>query len=42
VPFFIDIYIDDPLRYQDNKAEFKSALLNRFVELQQQAIRKSS
>lgn len=40
VPFFIDIYIDDPLRFQDNKAAFKAALLNRFVELQLQATRK--
>ncbi len=40
IPFFIDIYVDDPLFYQTDKAAFKAALLQRFLDLQQQATRK--
>ncbi|MCG8709383.1 1-acyl-sn-glycerol-3-phosphate acyltransferase [Brenneria sp. 4F2] len=40
VPFFIDIYIDDPLFFEADKVSFKSNLLNRFLALQQHATRK--
>ncbi|BET43284.1 lysophospholipid acyltransferase family protein [Atlantibacter hermannii] len=40
VPFFIDIYVDDPLFYHADKAVFKQTLLQRFLNLQQQATRK--
>lgn len=40
VPFFIDIFIDDPLFYDADKIVFKQSLFNRFVTLQQQATRK--
>ncbi|MDX5629860.1 MULTISPECIES: lysophospholipid acyltransferase family protein [unclassified Brenneria] len=40
VPFFIDIYIDDPLFFNADKASFKDKLLNRFLALQQHATRK--
>ncbi|KAB8312156.1 1-acyl-sn-glycerol-3-phosphate acyltransferase [Erwinia endophytica] len=40
VPFFIDIYIDDPISFDSDKVLFKRTLLNRFVLLQQHAIRK--
>lgn len=40
VPFFIDIFIDEPLFYDADKAKFKHSLLTRFVILQQQATRK--
>ncbi|MEE3663882.1 lysophospholipid acyltransferase family protein [Brenneria sp. g21c3] len=40
VPFFIDIYIDDPLFFDADKASFKDKLLNRFLALQQHATRK--
>lgn len=40
VPFFIDIFIDDPLLYDRDKAAFKQALLNRFALLQQQVTRR--
>lgn len=42
VPFFIDIFIDDPLFYDAEKVTFKQLLLNRFVALQQLATRKTS
>lgn len=41
VPFFIDIYVDDPILFESDKAAFKQALLNRFVSLQQQTTRKT-
>lgn len=41
VPFFIDIFIDEPLFCTADKATFKQSLLNRFVSLQQQATRKT-
>lgn len=40
VPFFIDIFIDEPLYYDPDKATFKQSLFTRFVTLQQQATRK--
>lgn len=40
VPFFIDIFIDEPLFYDADKAMFKQLLFTRFVTLQQQATRK--
>jgi 1-acyl-sn-glycerol-3-phosphate acyltransferase len=40
VPFFIDIFIDEPLFYDMDKATFKQSLFNRFITLQQQATRK--
>jgi 1-acyl-sn-glycerol-3-phosphate acyltransferase len=40
VPFFIDIFIDEPLFYNADKVTFKQSLFTRFVTLQQQAIRK--
>lgn len=41
IPFFIDIYIDDPLFYRADKAAFKETLLQRFLALQQQAARRT-
>lgn len=40
VPFFIDIFIDEPLFHDADKSKFKDSLLTRFVILQQQATRK--
>ncbi|MGL4430105.1 MAG: lysophospholipid acyltransferase family protein [Silvania sp.] len=40
VPFFIDIFIDEPLFYDADKVTFKQSLFARFVTLQQQATRK--
>ncbi|MEJ5112064.1 lysophospholipid acyltransferase family protein [Erwinia billingiae] len=40
VPFFIDIFIDEPLFYDADKVSFKQLLFTRFVTLQQQATRK--
>ncbi|MGV3345818.1 lysophospholipid acyltransferase family protein [Enterobacteriaceae bacterium LUAb1] len=40
VPFFIDIFIDEPLFYDADKITFKQSLFTRFVTLQQQATRK--
>lgn len=40
VPFFIDIFIDEPLFYDADKVTFKQSLLTRFVTLQQQATKK--
>ncbi|BBV75032.1 1-acyl-sn-glycerol-3-phosphate acyltransferase [Raoultella planticola] len=40
VPFFIDIFIDEPLFYDADKVTFKHSLFTRFVTLQQQATRK--
>lgn len=40
VPFFIDIFIDEPLFYDADKVTFKQSLFTRFVTLQQQATRK--
>lgn len=40
VPFFIDIFIDEPLFYDADNAMFKQLLFTRFVTLQQQATRK--
>ena len=40
VPFFIDIFIDEPLSYDADKVTFKQSLLTRFVALQQQATRR--
>lgn len=40
VPFFIDIFIDEPLFYDASKVTFKQSLFTRFVTLQQQATRK--
>lgn len=40
VPFFIDIFIDEPLFYDADKVAFKQSLFTRFVTLQQQATRK--
>lgn len=40
VPFFIDIFIDDPVFYDADKVTFKQSLLNRFIALQQLATRK--
>ncbi|CAM8298247.1 hypothetical protein ENASMM143B3_04920 [Enterobacter asburiae] len=37
VPFFIDIFIEEPLFYDADKVNFKQSLLTRFVTLQQQA-----
>jgi len=37
VPFFIDIYVDDPLYYLDDKSVFKEQLKQRFEQLQRQA-----
>lgn len=40
VPFFIDIFIDEPLFYDADKVTFKQSLFTRFVTLQQQATRR--
>lgn len=40
VPFFIDIFIDEPLFYDADKATFKQSLFTRFITLQQQATRR--
>lgn len=40
IPFFIDIYIDAPLFFENDKTAFKNALLERFIALQQHATRK--
>lgn len=40
VPFFIDIFIDEPLFYDADKVTFKQMLFTRFVTLQQHATRK--
>lgn len=40
VPFFIDIFIDEPLFYDADKVTFKQSLFTRFITLQQQATRK--
>lgn len=40
VPFFIDIFIDEPLFYDADRVTFKQSLFTRFVTLQQQATRK--
>ncbi|WP_039056300.1 lysophospholipid acyltransferase family protein [Enterobacter sp. Bisph1] len=40
IPFFIDVYIDDPLFYEADKEGFKNKLLGRFLSLQQQATKK--
>ncbi|HEP0586326.1 TPA: lysophospholipid acyltransferase family protein [Klebsiella aerogenes] len=40
VPFFIDIFIDEPLFYDAEKVTFKQSLFTRFVTLQQQVTRK--
>lgn len=40
VPFFIDIYIDEPMFYEADKVSFKKILLNRFIALQQNIIRR--
>jgi 1-acyl-sn-glycerol-3-phosphate acyltransferase len=40
VPFFIDIFIDDPVLYHADKVTFKQSLLNRFVALRELATRK--
>ncbi|WP_226571548.1 lysophospholipid acyltransferase family protein [Mangrovibacter yixingensis] len=40
VPFFIDIYVDNPLHSDADKNRFKQDLLNRFIALQQLATRK--
>jgi len=40
VPFFIDIFIDEPLFYDADKVAFKQSLFTRFVTLQQQVTRK--
>lgn len=40
VPFFIDIFIDEPLFYDADKVTFKQSLLTRFVTLQQLATKK--
>ena len=37
---FIDIFIDEPLFYDADKATFKQSLFTRFVTLQKQATRK--
>lgn len=37
VPFFIDVYVDEPLFYHQDKALFQEQLRQRFVTLQQQA-----
>lgn len=42
VPFFIDVYVDDPLFYEDDKIAFKTALLNRLLALRDVATRKIS
>lgn len=42
IPFFIDIFIDEPLFFEDDKVSFKRSLLNRFTTLQQLATRKMS
>ncbi|WP_048224300.1 lysophospholipid acyltransferase family protein [Enterobacter quasiroggenkampii] len=42
VPFFIDIFIDEPLFYDADKVTFKQSLFTRFVTLQQQATRKTT
>ncbi|WP_312829605.1 lysophospholipid acyltransferase family protein [Pantoea anthophila] len=40
VPFFIDIFIDEPLFYDADKVTFKQSLFTRFVTLEQKATRK--
>lgn len=42
IPFFIDIFIDEPLFFEDDKVSFKRSLLIRFITLQQLATRKMS
>ncbi|WP_145539230.1 lysophospholipid acyltransferase family protein [Yersinia kristensenii] len=40
VPFFIDIYVDKPLYFHDDKQIFRTELQQRFITLQQLATRK--
>ncbi|MFA3778429.1 lysophospholipid acyltransferase family protein [Yersinia sp. 1652 StPb PI] len=40
VPFFIDIYVDKPFYYHDDKQVFRTELQQRFIILQQLATRK--
>lgn len=42
VPFFVDIYVDEPLFYIDNKVTFKQELTERFTLLQQKSINKDN
>jgi len=42
VPFFIDVYIDDPIPFDNDKVIFKDALLKNFISLQKQATRRVS
>ncbi|EFH2541980.1 1-acyl-sn-glycerol-3-phosphate acyltransferase [Escherichia coli] len=37
IPFFVDVFIDEPLRYNEDKSTFKKLLLERFVKLKIQA-----
>lgn len=40
VPFFIDIYVDKPFYFHDDKQIFRTELQQRFIALQQLATRK--
>lgn len=42
IPFFVDIYVDEPLFYVDNKVTFKQQLTERFQLLQQKSINKDN
>lgn len=42
VPFFVDIYIDEPIFFEPDKAAFKTMLASRFHSLQQQAAHKDT
>lgn len=42
VPFFIDVYVDKPLYFHDDKQIFRTELQQRFITMQQLATRKMS
>jgi 1-acyl-sn-glycerol-3-phosphate acyltransferase len=41
VPFFVDVFVDEPLPWHENRQEFKHLLQQRFIARQDEAIRKS-
>ncbi len=40
IPFFIDVHVDQPMYYQDDKIAFKHDLRERFIMLQQHTTRR--
>lgn len=42
VPFFVDVYIDEPMFFDDDKDHFRATLTSRFNALQQKSIHKDN